>query len=76
MFILALFIHDNVHIEIVLGKRKSFSLNEKRSVLKAYDRLPKISQQDTAARLFLRPCVVYSNNEKQYKQVASDGDRK
>ena len=32
------------------GKRKSFSLSEKRSLLEAYDKLPKTSQRDAAVK--------------------------
>ncbi len=32
-------------------KRKSFSLNEKQSILEVYETKPKMSQQDAAARL-------------------------
>ncbi len=40
-----------MHIEIMTGKRKSFSLNEKRRLLEASDKLPKTSQRDAAAKL-------------------------
>ncbi len=64
-----------MHIEIMTGKRKSFSLNEKRSLLEAYDKLLKISQQDVAVKLGVpQAALLYSNNKKQ--SAASDGDRK
>ncbi len=40
-----------MHIEIMKGKRNSFSLNEKHSLLEAYDKLPKMSQRDAAVKL-------------------------
>ncbi len=40
-----------MRIEITMGKRKSFSLTKKRSLLKACDKLPKTSQQDAAVKL-------------------------
>lgn len=43
-----------MQIEIMTGKRKSFSLNEKHSLLEAHDKLPKTSQRafETAALCF------------------------
>ncbi len=54
----------------------SFSVNEKvvkSSLVKAYDKLPKMSQRDAVAKLPWLPCLVYSNNKKQ--SAASDGDK-
>lgn len=56
-----------MHIEIRTRKRKSFFLNEKRSLLKAYNKLIKKNEPTwCSSETFLRlPCVMYSNNEKQ-----------
>ncbi len=40
-----------MHIEIMTGKRKSFSLSEKRRLLEASDKLPKTSRRDAAEKL-------------------------
>ncbi len=66
-----------MHIEIMKGKRNSFSLNEKHSLLEAYDKLPKTSQQDAAETLGV-PQVTLCSQVKQQEtaMAASDGDRK
>ena len=43
--------------------RNSFSLNEKHSLLEAYDKLPKMSQQDAAAKQVFKHlyCILKVN---------------
>ncbi len=57
-----------------MGKIFSFSLIEKRNLLEAYDKLPKMSQQEAAAKLDVSEATLCSNNEKQ--SVAGDEDWK
>ncbi len=66
-----------MHIEIMTGKRKSFSLNEKRRVLKADDKLPKTSQGDAAVKLGVSQAASCSRlKQRETVMAASDGDRK
>ncbi len=66
-----------MHIEIMMGKRKSFSLNEKCILLRAYNELPKTRQLDAAAKLDV-PQATLCSQLKQRETVmgAGDGDRK
>ncbi len=66
-----------MHIEIMMGKRKSFSLNEKHSLLEAYDKLPKMSQRDAAVKLCVPQATLCSLlKQRERVMAASDGDRK
>ena len=59
------------------GKRKSFSLNEKRSLLEAYDKLPKTSQRDAAAKLGIPQATLCSLiKQRETVMAANDGERK
>lgn len=58
------------------GKRKSFSLNEKRSLLEAYDKLPKTSQRDAAAKLGIPQATLCSLIKQRETVVAANDGRK
>ncbi len=66
-----------MHIEIMTGNRKPFSLNDKRRLLEAYDKLPRTSRRDAAAKLGV-PQAASCSLLKQQETVtaARDEDRK
>lgn len=59
------------------GKRKALSMNEKRSLLEAYDKLTNTSQRDAAAKLGI-PQATLCSLLKQRETImhANDGERK
>ncbi len=66
-----------MHIEIMTGKRKPFSLNEKRRLLEASDKLLKTSQRDAAAKLGVPQAALCSRlKQRETVMAASDGDGK
>ncbi len=66
-----------VHVEIMTGKKKSFSLNEKHRLLDIYDKLPKMSQWDAAMKPGVPQATLCSVLKQQETvMAASDGDRK
>ncbi len=66
-----------MYIEIMTGKRKSFSFNEKHSLLEAYDKLPKMSQLDAGVQLGVTQATLCSwLKQPETFTAASDGDSK
>ena len=52
-------------------------MNEKRNLLEAYDKLPKMSQRDAAAKLGIHQATLWSLiKQRETVMKANDGDRK
>lgn len=65
-------------LKIMTGK-KSFSLNEECSLVKAHDKVPINSHRDAAAKLDVSQatsCGLQSENKKEISTVCTRGDRK
>ncbi len=60
----------------MVGKRKSFSLNEKRSLLEACDKEPKMSQRDAAGKLGVPQGPLWSIFIHETVTAASDKENK
>ncbi|XP_048878070.1 tigger transposable element-derived protein 6 [Brienomyrus brachyistius] len=59
------------------GKRKSFSLNDKRRLIEAYDKLPKMSQRAAARKLGIPQATLCTLlKRRQIVPAANNGDRR
>ena len=63
-----------MHIEIMMGKKESFSLNEKHCHFEAYDKLPKTSKHDSAVKLSVPQATLCSLlQQRETVMAVSDG---